>query len=95
MNPVQRFNVPVMAGVVVLKSAAMAKFMNSNVAGIKVPDNLINEMEETKKEDRKKKAVEITARIIRSVKPFCQGVHIMPLGWDDLVPDIIKQAALD
>jgi len=95
MNQVQRFNVPIMAGVVVLKSAAMAKFMNSNVAGIKVPDNLITEMEETKKEDRKKKAVEIAARTIRAVKPFCQGVHIMPLGWDELVPDIIKQADLN
>ena len=94
MNQAQKFNVPVMAGVVVLKSAAMARFMNSNVAGIKVPENLISEMEETEKEGRKKKAVEITARIIRAVKPFCHGVHIMPLGWDDLVPDIIKHADL-
>jgi len=80
---------------VVLKSAAMAKFMNNNVAGINVPDNLISEMEETKKEDRKKKAVEITARIIREVKPLCHGVHIMALGWDELVPDIIKQADIN
>jgi len=94
MNQVQGFNVPIMAGMVVLKSAAMAKFMNNNVAGIKVPDNLIKEMEETKKEDRKKKAVEITARVIRAVKPLCQGVHIMALGWDELVPDIIEQAEL-
>jgi len=80
---------------VVLKSAAMAKFMNNNVAGINVPDNLISEMEETKKEDRKKKAVEVTARIIRAVKPLCHGVHIMALGWDELVPDIIEQAELN
>jgi len=95
MNQVQKLDVPVMAGMVVLKSAAMAKFMNNNVAGIKVPDNLISEMEETKKEDRKKKAVEITARIIRAVKPLCHGVHIMALGWDELVPDIIEQADLN
>ena len=94
MNQAQKFNVPIMAGIVVLKSAAMAKFMNNNVAGIKVPDNLISEMEETKKEDRKKKAVEITARIIREVKPLCHGIHIMALGWDELVPDIIEQADL-
>ena len=81
---------PVIAGIVLLKSAAMAKFMNSNVAGINVPESIIQEMEETAKEDHKKKAVEITARIIQHVKPFCQGVHIMPLGWDELVPDIIE-----
>jgi methylenetetrahydrofolate reductase (NADPH) len=51
-------------------------------------------MEGTAKEDRKKKAVEISARVIRQIKPFCQGVHIMPLGWDDLVPQVIKEADL-
>jgi methylenetetrahydrofolate reductase (NADPH) len=94
MNQVVGFKVPVIAGIVVLKSAAMAKFMNSNVAGINVPESIIQEMEETKKEGRKKKAVEITARIIRQVRPLCQGVHIMPLGWDELVPEIINEAEL-
>ena len=95
MNQVQKFNVPVMAGIVLLKSAPMAKFMNENVAGIKVPDSLVEEMAATKKEDRKKKAVEIAARIIRQVKPLCNGVHIMALGWDELVPQIIREAGLD
>ncbi len=94
VKQVQNFKTPIMAGIVLLKSPGMARFMNENVAGIFVPDNLIKEMEETKKEDRKKKAVEISAKIIKEVKPFCQGVHIMPLGWDELVPEIIEQAGL-
>ena len=94
VNQVQEFNVPVIAGIVLLKSAAMAKFMNSNVAGINVPESIIREMEETAKEDRKKKAVEITARIIRQVKPFCQGIHIMPLGWGEMIPEILKEAEI-
>ncbi len=94
MNRIQGFNVPVIAGIVILKSAAMAKFMNQNVAGITVPDSIIEEMATTPKEDRKKQAVEVTARILRQVKPLCQGVHIMPLGWDELVPEIIKEAGL-
>jgi len=94
MNQVQRFEVPVIAGIVILKSAAMARFMNANVAGISVPENIIQEMDGAAKEDRKKKAVEISARVIRQIKPFCQGVHIMPLGWDDLVPQVIKEADL-
>jgi len=94
MEKVQGFNVPVIAGLVILKSAAMAKVMNENVAGITVPDSLIREMSETRKEDRKKKAVEITVRLINQVKPCCQGVHIMPLGWDDLVPQILDEANL-
>ena len=95
VNQVQRFKVPIIAGIVILKSAAMARFMNANVAGISVPESIIQEMEETAKEDRKKKAVEISARVIRQIKPLCQGVHIMPLGWDDLVPEVIKDAELD
>jgi methylenetetrahydrofolate reductase (NADPH) len=94
MNRVQGFNVPVIAGIVILKGAAMAKFMNQNVAGITVPESIIEEMSDTPKEDRKKQAVEITARIIRQIKPLCQGVHIMPLGWDELVPQVIKEAEL-
>jgi len=94
MDKVRDLNVPVIAGIIILKSAAMARFMNKNVAGIHVPGDIIDEMEETAKEDRRKKAVEITTRIIRQVKPFCQGVHIMPLGWDDLVPEVIKEAEI-
>jgi len=94
MNRAQEFRVPVLAGMVILKGAGMAKFMNEHVAGISVPDNIIQEMEETNSEDRKRKAVEITARLIRDIKPSCQGIHIMPLGWDELVPEIIKEAEL-
>lgn len=94
MNQVQAYKVPVIAGIVILKSAAMAQFMNANVAGIKVPESIISELGETKKEDRRKKATEITARIIRQIKPLCQGVHIMPLGWDELVPQVITESDL-
>jgi methylenetetrahydrofolate reductase (NADPH) len=94
MNKAEKFNVPVMAGIVVLKSAGMAKYMNQNVAGVFVPEEMIKEMAQTDKSDRKKKAIEIAARIIRDLKPLCRGIHIMPLGWDDTVPEIISQADL-
>jgi len=94
MNKVAGFNVPILAGIVVLKSAGMANYMNKNVAGVFVPDDIVEEMAKTPKEDRKKKAVEIAAKIIREIKPMCQGIHIMPLGWDDTVPPIIQQAEL-
>lgn len=94
MNKVAKFDVPVLAGIIVLKSAGMARFMNENVAGVFVPDDIIQEMADTTKEDRKKKSVEIAARIIRKIKPMCQGVHIMTLGWEALVSDIMEEAEL-
>lgn len=81
-----------LAGIVLLKSAGMARFMNKNVAGIFVPDNLIKEIEEAK--DKVAKSVEIAARLIKQLKPMCQGIHIMPIGWDKVVPRVLDAAGL-
>lgn len=82
----------ILAGVVLLKSAGMAKFMNKNVAGIFVPDDLIKEMQEAK--DKVAKSVEIAARLINELRPMCQGIHIMPIGWDKVVPRVLDAAGL-
>jgi 5,10-methylenetetrahydrofolate reductase len=82
----------ILAGIVLLKSAGMAKFMNKNVAGVFVPDGLIKEMEETK--DKGAKSIEIAARLIKELKPLCHGVHIMPIGWDKKVPLVLEAAGL-
>ncbi|MDK1030810.1 MAG: methylenetetrahydrofolate reductase [Planctomycetia bacterium] len=92
MKKIEHLKVPVLVGIVILKSPGMAKFMNNNVAGVDVPEALIKELADTPKEDRKKKTTEISARLIREMKPMCQGVHLMPLGWTNLVPDILEQA---
>ena len=92
MDQVRDFGVPVLVGIVLLKSAGMAKFMNENVAGVSVPDELIKELASVGKKDRKKKSVEIAARLLREMKTMCQGAHIMPLGWDSEVPKVIAAA---
>ena len=92
MKAIAYLNVPVLVGIVLLKSAAMARFMNRNVAGVHVPDNLIEEMDEA--EDRAKKSIEIAARLIKKMKPLCQGVHIMAIGWENKVPEVLDAAEL-
>ncbi|MFA4843303.1 MAG: methylenetetrahydrofolate reductase [Candidatus Omnitrophota bacterium] len=92
MEMVKHIKVPILVGIVLLKSAGMAKFMNKNVAGVFVPDNLIKEMEATK--DKKATSVEIGARLINELKGTCQGVHIMPLGWDDLIVKVLDKAGI-
>jgi len=94
MKKIEHLKVPVLVGIVVLKSAGMAKYMNRSVPGVQVPDGIIRQMAETAKEDRKKVSAEIAGRLVREMKPMCQGAHLMTLGWDDLVPDIIEQAGL-
>jgi 5,10-methylenetetrahydrofolate reductase len=95
VDEIKSLNAFIIAGIVILKSAGMARYMNQNVAGINVPDELIEEMEKTKSEDRKKKSVEIAGKVIRQIKPHCQGIHLMTLGWEDLVPQIIEEAELN
>jgi len=92
LNKIEHLKVPILGGIVLLKSAGMAKFMNKNVAGVFVPDNLIKEMEETK--DKTAKSVEIAARLIKELKPMCQGIHIMPIGWDKVVPRVLDASGL-
>lgn len=94
MNKASKYNVPIQAGVVVLKSPQMGKFMNKNVSGIHVPETWIDEIGSVEKQDRKKKAAEMTGRFIREIKSMVQGVHIMPLGWTDIVPDILEHAQI-
>jgi len=94
MGKVKHLKVPVMAGIVLLKSPAMAKFMNANVAGIHVPDEIINELAGVSKEKRVEKSLEISARLIRELKDLCQGVHIMSLGWERHVPAVLETAGL-
>jgi len=92
MKYVKHLNVPVFVGIVVLRSAAMARFMNKNVAGIFVPESLISEID--KAESKAKKGIEIAARLIKEMKDMCQGVHIMAIGMEDRVPAILDAAGL-
>lgn len=82
----------ILAGIVLLKSAGMARYMNKNVAGVFVPDNLIKEMEEAK--DKVAKSIEIAAKLIQELKPMCGGVHIMPIGWDKVVLRVLDACGL-
>ena len=95
MEKAKQFGKPVQVGIIIPKSAGMAKFMNNNVAGIHVPDEML---EELKADKEKTKAgitgVEIAARIIKECKPYCQGVHIMALGWESKIPDLLKLAEI-
>ena len=95
MEKAKQFGKPVQLGIIIPKSVGMCRFMNNNVAGVHVPEEMI---EELKADKEKTKAgitgVEIAARIIRECKPYCQGVHLMTLGWEAKVPDLLKLAEI-
>ena len=96
MDYARQFPVKILAGIILLTSAPMARFMNKNVAGVVVPQGLIDEMEAAPKGRKLEKGVEIAGRMIRRIKEekMCDGVHIMAIGKEELVPDIMSMASL-
>ncbi|MGD9014929.1 MAG: methylenetetrahydrofolate reductase [Candidatus Omnitrophota bacterium] len=94
LSKIKHLETSILAGIVLLKSAGMAKYMNENVAGVTVPQDLIDEISSVSKEDRAKKSIEIAARLIKELKPMCQGIHVMPIGWDKKVPLVLDAAGL-
>jgi len=92
LDNIKHLKTTVLAGIVLLKSAGMARYMNKNVSGVSVPEDLIKEMETTK--SKSEKSIEIAVRLINDLKPLCNGVHIMPIGWDKKVPLVLDKAGL-
>ena len=85
-----------MAGLVVLTGLGMAKYMNRAVPGIFVPDSLLEEMGSVPKEEAVRKGMEIAARHIRFLRDnkVCDGVHIMAIGKEEIVPEILQLAGV-
>ena len=96
MEYARQFPVKVLAGIILLTSAPMARFMNKNVAGVFVPQDLIDEMDGAPKGRKLEKGVEIAGRMIKRIhdEKMCHGVHIMAIGKEELVPDLMSAAGL-
>lgn len=97
--------VPIMAGIIPLKSAGMAKFMNETVPGIAVPQTQIDALEAAAEEGRRtgvkglpgKLGCKMAAELIAAIQEeaLCAGVHIMAIGAERNVPGILREAGME
>jgi len=96
MQYASQFNTKILTGIIVLSSAGMARYMNNNVPGIIITQEIIDEMATAEKGQGLKKGIEIAARFIKTIKEenLCHGVHIMAVGNEGVVPDILEAAEL-
>ena len=95
MEQAKQFGKPVQLGVIIPKSAGMAKFMNKNVAGVHVPQWMIDELAADKEKAKLGiTGVELAAKVIKECRPYCQGLHIMARGWEDKVPALLEMAGI-
>ena len=99
MEYARPFGVKILAGIILLTSAPMARFMNKNVPGVFVPQPLVDEMSvgKGKKKEALEKGIEIAGRMIRTLRDekLCHGVHVMAIGHEDKVPRILEAAGMN
>jgi methylenetetrahydrofolate reductase (NADPH) len=81
--------VKIIAGVLLLKSAGMARYVNLRIPGLSVPAGIIEELESAT--SPLARGVEIARRLVGDLRPYCDGIHIMAMGREDLIPEIIKE----
>lgn len=92
MDRARALGKPVLAGVLLVKSAKMARYMNEHVWGIHVPEELISRFERSG--DTRRECVAVTAQLLNDIRGVADGVHLYALGWEDLVPDILKASGI-
>lgn len=78
----------VIAGVIVLKSAGMARFINRNIPGLTVPEEIVSCLESAA--DPLAEGIDIAIRLARGLKPMCDGIHLMAMGREEIIPQIVK-----
>jgi methylenetetrahydrofolate reductase (NADPH) len=95
LEAVRPEGVAVLAGIIPLKSAKMAAWLNANVPGIRVPDELLRQMEPVAgTDDEIRMGIAIAARTILDIRNLCSGVHLMALGWESHIPAILEEAGV-
>ena len=89
---VAHFKVPIIAGITLLKSVGMARYVNKHIEGAFIPDAIIDQL--MKGADKQKTSIEIAGHLIHELKPLCQGIQIIPIGWENQIPALLDQAGL-
>ncbi len=85
-------NKPVLAGIFLLKSAKNAQFINRCVPGVHIPDHLIERLDRAA--DPLQEGVKIAAEQVQLARQICQGVHMMAVKREDLIPQILDLAGI-
>jgi 5,10-methylenetetrahydrofolate reductase len=92
IKKVAHFKVPIIAGITLLKSVGMARYVNKHVEGASIPDSTIDRL--MKASDKQKTSVEIAGNLIKELKGICQGVQIIPIGWEKQIPALLDYVGL-
>jgi 5,10-methylenetetrahydrofolate reductase len=95
MDAVKPDGVAILAGVIPLKSEKSAPWLMANLPGVVVPADIVEAMDQAAKDgDARQRGLELTAKVVRELKDICQGIHVMAIGWEAEVPQILRAAGI-
>jgi methylenetetrahydrofolate reductase (NADPH) len=95
IDAVKPDGVAVLAGIIPLKSEKSGPWLNANLPGVVVPSDMLEAMEQAAREGRtRERGIELAAMVVREMKAICQGVHIMAIGGEAEVPEILRQSGV-
>jgi 5,10-methylenetetrahydrofolate reductase len=92
VKKVAHFKVPIIVGITLLKSVGMARYINKHVEGASIPDPIIDRL--MKASEKQQASIEIAGDLMESLRPLCQGVQIVPIGWENLIPALLDHVGL-
>ena len=92
IEKVRHLDIRVLAGIMPIKSAKMALYMNNNIPGIEVPEAIIKRIEQA--DDILEESVTISSEIIQGLRNMCAGIHIMAPGWETNIPMLVERSGL-
>jgi 5,10-methylenetetrahydrofolate reductase len=92
VKKVAHFKVPIIVGITLLKSVGMARYVNKHVEGASIPDSIIDNL--MRASDKREASIEIAADLIKALRSLCQGIQIIPIGWENLVPPLLDHVGL-
>lgn len=89
--------VHILAGITPLKGVGMAKYMANKVAGMEIPEEMINRLAGVPKDNQADEGIKIAVETIQKVReiPGVDGIHLMAIEWEHKVPEILAAAGLD
>jgi methylenetetrahydrofolate reductase (NADPH) len=92
VKKVAHFKVPIIVGITLLKSVGMARYVNKHVEGASIPDSIIDKL--MRASDKREVSIEVASDLIKALRPLCQGIQIIPIGWENLVPALLDHVGL-
>ena len=92
MKRVEPFRIPIIAEIILVRTAEMGIFLNKHIRGGMVPNHIIEKL--AKAPDKEKASIEMVSGLVRGLKDICQGVHLIPIGAEDRISKYLEAARL-